>query len=92
MFHPMLWVLCISVKPLFPQIFFSPRNVAIRIQQALDILHSEVCFHLFAPPYNLTACEQVVNTQTPYKLFVLHYPGASCHRQSGGAVKHCTAA
>lgn len=27
---------------LFPQIFFSPRNVVSRIQQALDLLHSEV--------------------------------------------------
>lgn len=28
----------------FSQIFFSPSNIAIRIQQALDILHKEVRF------------------------------------------------
>lgn len=28
---------------LFSQIFFSPRNIVIRIQEALDILHKEVC-------------------------------------------------
>lgn len=44
-------VLCfISLESNFPpQTFFSPRNVADRIREALDVLHREVCLHLLAP-------------------------------------------
>lgn len=68
MFRVMLGVLYISVTFLFPQFFFSPRNVAIRIQQALDILHSEVCFHLSCTASPLV--HHAIIAQTPHKLFV----------------------
>lgn len=53
---------------LFPQVFFSPRNVVSRIRQALDILHSEVCLHLLAQTYNLTDGLQVQSHNPIYIL------------------------
>lgn len=51
----------------FSQTFFSPSNIAIRIQQALDILHKEVCFYPCTLLCNLST--EIITTQTSHQCF-----------------------